>query len=446
LAIAASVAMASFTWGPASTNAADELAQQVRNLASSDFAVRQEATLRLQAAGDRAVPALAAAVAQGDAETRTRSLRILMSHAMSAEQSLREPANRVLADLAKTTDSRVATLATGSLLRIREAASSAAAAELTRLGATVMPVQNAEPLTFNVQIRQTWSGGDERLSLLSELGTIPWLSMENAPVTDAALVQVARLAALGPGPTKLYLGASGITGTGLSRLSPLTRLQYLSLKQLPIDDAKLATLPGFPELLYFGLDGTKITDRGLVELKRYPQLQVLWLDNTAVTDAGMVHLKSLMNLRTLYLPGTRAVGPGLADLRHSPSLTSLSLKGTKLAPDSLKHIAHLEQLESLGLDHTNITDDQLADLAGLSRLRILWLSNTDITDAGVDHLKALRGLQILHLSGTEVSSEASVELQRALPNCQVTLTGRQEQPALPQNLPPRAPVVPGAVP
>ena len=82
------------------------------------------------------------------------------------------------------------------------------------------------------------------------------------------------------------------------------KLQYLSLKQLPIVDEQIATLPDFPDLQYLGLDGTKIGDAGLKSLARYPLLQVLWLDNTPVTDAGLVHLRSLASLRTLYLPGT----------------------------------------------------------------------------------------------------------------------------------------------
>jgi hypothetical protein len=125
-----------------------------------------------------------------------------------------------------------------------------------------MPVEGSDPPAFNIQIRNTWTGGDTRLAVLADIGDVPWLSLENAPVTDAALPQVARLTGL----TKLYIGASQagggtqLTGSNLSELAPLKRLQHLFLKHLPIDDARLAKLPDLPDLQYLSLEGTKVTD------------------------------------------------------------------------------------------------------------------------------------------------------------------------------------------
>jgi hypothetical protein len=403
------------------------LTTRVAELASHDFGVRQRATAELYRAGVEAIPLLAAAAASGDSEVRGRSLGILLAHALSRRAERRQPAEDALERLATSADSRVSAIARGTLEQAYDVTSLAAAAELNRLGANVMPVGTFRPRTFNVQIPQSWSGGDNRLALLADLGSVPWLSLENAPIGDRALPHIGRLTDI----TKLYLGHSGVTGRSLEALAPLVKLEYLSLKQLPIGDAALARLPDFPQLQYLGLDGTHVGNEGLKQLPRYPRLETLWLDDTEVTDAGLVHLRSLEALRTLYLPGTRAVGPGLADLRRLASLTIVSLKGARLAPDTLKHLARIEQLESIGLDQTNVTDDQLADLAGMKRLRILWLSGTPITDAGLVHLRPLTTLQAVHLSNTEVSSEAAAELQRSLPNCEVTLVGRYQQATLP---------------
>jgi len=392
-----------------------EWTRRVAELGSDSFATRQRATQELETAGPEVIPLVAEAVRSGDAEVRMRALGILLAQSLSREPVRREKVRAALAGLISSSDPQAARFARGASDRIREVTAALAAAELTRLGATIMPVENSSPLKYNVQIRQTWSGGDERLSLVTELGEVPWLSMENAPVSDACLVHVARLTSL----NKLYLGSSRIRCDRLGELAPLKQLEYLSLKQLPLDDAKLATLPVFPYLRYLGLDGTQISDQGLVHLARYPQLQTLWLDQTKITDAGLVHLKPLVNLRTLFLPGTRTAGPGLAELKHLPSLSYLSLKEAKLAPDSLKHIGQIEQLETLGLDHTNVTDDQLADLAGLTQLRILWLSKTEVSDAGLEHLKALKSLQVLYLHGSQVSAEGAEELRKALPQCHV---------------------------
>lgn len=417
----------------------DDIKRHVEQLGSSQFAIRQHAETELAAAGPKAVPQVAAAAIAGDAEIRHRASEVLLHQVQSSRPDVRTSVRAAIHELTHSLDPQLAARGQALLHRVNELSAGLAAAELARLGATIMPVPSSVPLRIKVQIRQTWKGGDDRLALLSELGDVPWLSMENAPVTDAALAHVAQLGANRAGPTELYLGNTRITGKGLEALAPLSRLRYLSLKQLPIDDAHLAKLPDFPDLMYLGLDGTQITDRGLKELARYPQLQVIWLDQTPITDAGLLHLKSLHHLRTLYLPGTSAAGPGLSALHELPNLNSLSLKGVKLSADSLKHIAQLEQLESLGLDQTNVSDSQLADLASLTRLRILWLSGTQIGDEGLEHLKSLKSLQIVHLTGSQATSAGAVELQRALPNCQVAIASRASSPSgeLPVFTPPR---------
>jgi len=396
-------------------------ARLIADLSSNEYSVRQRATIALESGGRELLPQIVAAVQSADAEVRSRAWNILLAHAVSPPGEVREAARDAIRKLSDRTSGQPSGPMMGALSRVREAMSAQAAAELSRLGATVMPVQGGPPFTFNVQVGQGWRGGDERLPLLADLGSVPWLSLESSRVTDAALDPLSKLGGPGSGMTKLYLGSSGINGNSLEKLAPLKRLQYLSLKQLPIDDAKIARLPEFPDLQYLGLDGTKIGDEGLAHLARFPRLQVVWLDNTAITDAGLAHLKKLPNLDTLYMPGTNAGGPGLAELSYIPKLKSISLKGVKFSTDGLRSLAQVEHVESLGLDMTNVTDRQLADLAGLKQLRILWLSGTNIGDDGIEYLKALPSLQIVHLTNTLVTREGVAELERALPRCQITI-------------------------
>ncbi len=398
----------------------DEIGQFIAELGSRDFSARQEATTQLQLAGKDAIPQIVRGLRLPDAEIRSRLWMILQSHAQSPRGEVREAARMALKELESQPGENAAATRAG-LARIRGAISSQAASELQRLGALALPVQGGSAGTFNVQLGQAWLGGDEKLALLADLGNVPWLSVETAPVTDACLRHIAKMNEPATGITKLYLGASGITGENLPLLAPLTQLQYLSLKQLPIDDRRLAKLPDFPELQSLGLDGTKIGDEGLAQLARFPRLQMLWLDQTRITDAGMVHLKRMPYLDTLYMPGTATAGAGLAELREAPRLKSISLKSVRLQADSLKYLAQIEQLESLGLDNTNVRDEQLADLAGLKQLRILWLTGTKIGDGGLEHLKNVRSLQIVHLNNTEVTREGAAELERALPRCQITI-------------------------
>jgi hypothetical protein len=403
-----------------------EIRRLIAELQSDSYAARQQATIQLQGLGPSSVALLAQAAVVDDTEVRARALAILMSQSLSSRADARQAVRQALGGLGQSSDHAIRTRAQATLARVQEAAATSAAAELTRLGAVLMPVPGGQPGTYNVQLGAKWKGKTDDLALLAELVDVPWLSLESAPVGDEALQLIARLGQSGRGPTKLFLGNSRLSGARLGALAPLKRLSYLSLKQLPVADAELAALPDFPELQYLGLDGTKIKGDGLKSLGRYPQLQVLWLDNTPITDQGLAHLRPLSNLRMLYLPGTRCSGPGLAALGELPALMSLSLKGVKLDPDSLKHLAHVEQLESLGLDQTNVNDEQLADLAPLGKLQILWLSSTAVGDAGLEHLRSLRSLRIVHLSDTQATPEGAEELQRSLPGCQVTMSSRLE--------------------
>jgi hypothetical protein len=397
----------------------DELAAQAVRLASPRFAERQEATRILEAAGPAAIHALRKAAEGNDSEARQRAIDLLARQAFAAEHSWRAPSRTALAELQRSQNMHAARAAQDACREIERRIAAHVTAELTDFGAIVMPQRedqdNPAASVFNVQIGQGWRGGDERLALLTDLGMVPWLSLENSPVSDAGLVHVGKLTSL----ERLYLGSSRVRGDKLHELAGLSRLRYLSLKQLPLGDEALASLPELPALQDLGLDYTRVGDQGLAHLARYPLLSRLWLDHTKVTDAGMVHLAKLPNLKTLFLPGTETTGPGLAELRNLSSLSYLSLKEAKLKPESLKHIAQFQQLETLGLDQTNVTDDQLADLAPLSRLKILWLSKTEISDVGLKHLHDLASLQVVYLHGALATAEGVEDLRRALPECHV---------------------------
>ncbi len=397
-----------------------ELSRWAAELGSRQFAVRQNATRRLIAAGPAAASHLATAIETGDAEVRSRGLRVLVEQSLTPRADLRQPAKEALERLAASVNPSVAQSARGALDKLRDVTARLAAAELTRLGASVMPRPNTNPPTYAVQIGEVWTGGDAGLALLADLGNVIWLSIENAPLSDDCLPHIARLTKL----QNLYLGTTPLSGNGLAQLAPLESLQYLSVKQLPIDDRKLAELPDFPQLGQLGLDRTLITDAGLAEMARYQALHTLWLDYTPVTDAGLVHLQPLVSLRALYLAGTQSAGPGLASLKQLPALRSLSLKGARLGPDSLRQLGQIEQLESLGLDNTNVTDSQLADLRSLARLRVLWLNRTPVTDAGLKELTALTRLSAVYLTGTKVSSDAISELKQAMPQLQIEASVR----------------------
>ena len=71
--------------------------------------------------------------------------------------------------------------------------------------------------------------------------------------------------------------------------------------------------------------------------------------------------------------------------------------------------------------NSRITDAGLVHLEGLPGLQTPKISRCrQITDAGLVHLKGLANLQGLTLGGTQVTVAGVAELQKALPNCEIS--------------------------
>jgi hypothetical protein len=68
---------------------------------------------------------------------------------------------------------------------------------------------------------------------------------------------------------------------------------------------------------------------------------------------------------------------------------------------------------------------RIASLPGLSEIRSMNLGRTRITDAGMVHLACLKNLKVLNLHGTQVTDQGKNELQKALPELEITNLTRE---------------------
>lgn len=392
-------------------------AAAVAALNHPDFRTRQQAYKTLAEAGVAAVPAIEDGARDGNRETRDRAISLLLGAAMSRQKGVPQAGERALEELAGAKDASLKRAALTALEELKGAKIVRAIDRIQDFGGTVTSTTGVDLELngpFAVQIENQWTGGDEGLSPLVDLGNVTWLRLHTAPITNAGLVHVARL----PGLEQLYLGYSRVTGDGLALLH-LPKLRVLSLQGLALKDAELKQLPNFPQLQDLVLNDTLVTDEGLAPLAKYASINKLWLENTKITDKGLVHLQRLPGLEMLYLQNTNTAGPGLADLKGLSNLRFISLKKATLRPDSLKHVAQLTQLEILGLDDTNVTDDQLADLVPLKNLRTLWLSKTRVSDRGVEHLLKIPSLQNLYLHGSQITEAGADKIREQMPRCNV---------------------------
>jgi hypothetical protein len=191
------------------------------------------------------------------------------------------------------------------------------------------------------------------------------LHLESAPnVGDVDWKPLSRL-------TALTLHNSQATGAGLKDLANLRRLSLHFSKK--VTDESLSNLSGMKKLAFLNLSGTSITDAGLRNLAGLEELAELHLESTAVTGAGLKELKGLKKLTRIDLSDSRAADEGIKGLQG---------------------------------------------MTGLADLRLI---RTKISDASIPVLCSLTGLRILHLENTHVSEAGGRTLQKALPNCFVSV-------------------------
>src|SRR5262245_40844678 len=123
--------------------------QLIADLASNDFAVRQQATSQLRQAGQEALPYVLRGLQSADAEIRNRCWNILLEQAVSSRADVRAIARDAIKQLGNQNGREDSASIQGGLTRIRDAIASQASAELSSLGAMTMPVQGGPPATFN---------------------------------------------------------------------------------------------------------------------------------------------------------------------------------------------------------------------------------------------------------------------------------------------------------
>jgi mono/diheme cytochrome c family protein len=138
--------------------------------------------------------------------------------------------------------------------------------ELKKTGLLVLPLSKEQnQLEVSAVNARTFS--DQQAAVLSKLSEqIVWLKLGDTEITDATLVQVAKL----------------------------KNLQKLHVEQTRITDAGLQQLKGLANLEYLNLYGTEVTDAGLTELTNLKNLKTVYLWQTKVTEEGLANLKKAM--------------------------------------------------------------------------------------------------------------------------------------------------------
>lgn len=152
------------------------------------------------------------------------------------------------------------------------AAAPAIVDELKKAGLLVLPLSK-EQNQLEVSAVNARNFNDAQVALLLKISNqLVWLKLGDTQVTDAALIQIAKLKNL----QKLHLEQTKVTDAGLKQLKGLTNLEYLNLYGTAVTDAGLADLAELKNLKTVYLWQTKVTEAGIANLKQaHPDLEVI---------------------------------------------------------------------------------------------------------------------------------------------------------------------------
>jgi hypothetical protein len=186
--------------------------------------------------------------------------------------------------------------------------------------------------------------------------------LEDAPIGEEKKNRIIDLI-LTLEPEKLEFLSGDWTDIGF--LTPLSNLEELALKNIPVSD--LGSLKGMPGLRVLRLSNTgQVQD--FTPLKELPNLEWLALDNTKVAD--LTPLKELRYLSGLYLENTQV--SDLSPLEGIGTLARLDLRNTKVT--DVTALKGMRGLRELDLRNTKVVD--LTPLKGLPGLAGFQLPET----------------------------------------------------------------------
>jgi internalin A len=407
----------------------DEIEQLIEDLSSDSSSVRTNAQRQLTDLGESALPPIARAFVDGNAEQQIRAREILLANPTNA--ALRQHKIAALDQiLERGTTKEAAEHTVTVVLALEKAALKVVNTDHVAVGfhengrvkslqdkndldgerANLKDAQLLELATFSQLTHLDLSGEpfddiyhtspvtDAGLSHLQSLQRLEHLDLEGTQVTDAGLKQIATLSNL----RSLSLNASKVTGKTIGELAKLRRLTSLNVGSSNVKDiAEIDRLEGLEEL---NVGDTDVTDRDLAVIARLSQLRSLDLSSESyagkrsrITDSGMSSLSSLKHLQYLNLSHARISDAGLSCLREMKDLRTLNLyHASRITDAAFVHLEGLHHLELLQLEATGVAGAELSRLKEMKNLRRLSLRR--VSAEGLRTLPPLPALEIFEAS------------------------------------------------
>ncbi|MGB7348006.1 MAG: PDZ domain-containing protein [Pirellulaceae bacterium] len=231
----------------------------VEQLQDEKYLRRETASKRLIEAGEAAVPALAAAIREGDLETTTRAVRVLSDLALHQAPDDEQGAWEVLTGLAAhSTGSRQAA-AKNVVREIEDAREITANEKLTEAG-VVMDYDNFAigALTsqrFTLRIDERWNGDVQPLGWLRWVRGVQFVSLHGAGIDARVLKQVVRM----PRLSTIAMIDGSIDNDGINALAAMPRIDSLEIRYVKLTPEMADMIAKLPIRESLNLMGTGVS-------------------------------------------------------------------------------------------------------------------------------------------------------------------------------------------
>ncbi len=251
----------------------------IGQLNSDRFVAREQATLELTRQGVEAVAPLKASIEDGNRETISRGVYVLLKLAMDADGDAAESAYEALRALVASDKRSVAGVARKHINKVHAIRQKGAMVKLIDLGAVLKDEtilinrQGQAEAAQTLEIGEKWKGKSEDLRQLRWLYNVRYLAFRTADNKGEWLQYAAKMEAL----ESIAIRGGNVTDEHVvSFVQNQSKLRILDLKYVPISDKSIEPIQKhLTGVVSMKLFGTRITSAGAARLRgQLPKVDV----------------------------------------------------------------------------------------------------------------------------------------------------------------------------
>jgi hypothetical protein len=214
-----------------------------------------------------------------------------------------------------------------------------------------------------------------------------------------------------------FRAGSGVTNEHIQAVAAFRDLRHLTVGRCSIDDWAFDCLRGFSRLESLKIHSKKLKGDCLHQIVS-PSLEWLDLRDSPIEDAALLQLNTSLPIETLELSNTRITDVGLAHVLKLTNLRLLAVERTAIKGHGFKN-AITRHLGNVNLSSTALDDTTVAYLCELPSLGVCALNGTAVTNNGLLKLAQMPNLSLVEVRDTRVTSEGTLSLFELRPDVMV---------------------------